>query len=82
MKAAIVSFESPNHKISGKIVEAAKCRRLCDVQIIADENSCSTPARKKIPKMRDNQTCAAVEQEGDGNIASRRLVEMQQQVRQ
>ena len=60
METAIAGFKNPNHKIAGEIVETAKCRWLCNVQIVADENPCLTPACKKIPKMRDNHTSATV----------------------
>src|SRR5262245_42277474 len=63
-------------QIALKVCEAAKCNRLRDVKIIANENTRLTATVEKVLKMCDNAPSAAIEKERYGNIARVCLVQV------
>ena len=71
MEASVPRFENSDQKVARKVVETPQRRRLGDVEVISHENPRSTSACQEVSKVCDYHAGAAVEQEGDGDVAGR-----------
>jgi len=69
-------------EIAGEIQQTAQRGRVGHAEIITDENARLTTASEKLAKMLDDQPRAAVEQEGDSDVAALRAIERREQMRQ